>query len=32
MLKKPAVFSHNKLLHNELDKGSVFANENEQRP
>ena len=29
MLKKPFLFSHNTLLHNELDKSSVCANENE---
>ncbi len=29
MLKKPLVFSNNNLLHNELDKSSVCANENE---
>jgi hypothetical protein len=29
MLKKPFLFSHNNLLHNELDKRSVSANKNE---
>ncbi len=29
MLKKPFLFSHNTLLHNELDYSSVCANENE---
>ncbi len=29
MLQKPFLFSHNNLLHNELDKSSVCANENE---
>ena len=29
MLKKSFLFSHNTLLHNELDKSSVCANENE---
>ena len=29
MLKKTVAFSHNKLIHNELDKSSVCANENE---
>ncbi len=31
MLKKPFLFSHNNLLHNELDKSSVCANENEPK-
>jgi hypothetical protein len=29
MLKKPFVVSHNNFIHNELDKISVCANENE---
>ncbi len=29
MLKNPFLFSHNTLLHNELDKSSVCTNENE---
>jgi len=32
ILKKPVVFSHNKLLHNELDKSYVCANENKHKP